>query len=51
MVFLLASLAMLANALVQQPASTGFGFGIILLGVPVYLAWRALRRNTGARTR
>lgn len=51
LVFLLASLAMLANALVQQPASTGFGFAIILLGVPVYFAWGALRRNTGARAR
>jgi amino acid transporter len=49
LVFLIASLAMLVNALVQQPASTGFGFGIILLGVPVYLAWRAMRRNPGAR--
>jgi amino acid transporter len=39
LVFLLASLAMLLNALVEQPGSTLFGFGIILLGVPVYHLW------------
>ena len=42
-VFLAASLAILVNALVQQPRSTGFGFGIILLGIPVYFGWQALR--------
>jgi amino acid transporter len=42
-VFLAASLAILVNALVQQPKSTGFGFGIILLGIPVYFGWQALR--------
>ena len=43
LVFLLASLAMLLNALVEQPRSTLFGFGIILLGVPVFFGWRAFR--------
>ena len=42
-VFLIASLAMLLNALVEEPRSTLVGFGIILLGVPVFFAWRALR--------
>jgi basic amino acid/polyamine antiporter, APA family len=41
--FLLASLAMLGNALVRQPASTLLGFGIILSGVPVYHLWVRLR--------
>jgi amino acid transporter len=45
-IFLAASLAILVNALVQQPRSTGFGFGIILLGVPVYLVWQGIRRRT-----
>ena len=40
--FLGASLAILTNALLEQPASTAFGFAIILLGVPVYYLWRAL---------
>jgi basic amino acid/polyamine antiporter, APA family len=39
--FLLASVAMVANALWTDPLNTGITFGIILAGVPVYLAWRA----------
>lgn len=39
--FLLASLAMLGNALVRQTGATLYGFGIILSGIPVYYAWRA----------
>jgi amino acid transporter len=41
--FLVASVAMLLNALVEQPASTAFGFAIILLGIPVYYLWGAMR--------
>jgi basic amino acid/polyamine antiporter, APA family len=41
--FLLASLAMLGNALVRQPLSTLLGFGIILSGVPAYRLWNRLR--------
>jgi basic amino acid/polyamine antiporter, APA family len=41
--FLLASLAMLGNALVRQPLTTLLGFGIILSGVPVYRLWTRLR--------
>lgn len=44
LLFLLASVAMLLNAVVEQPASTLFGFGLILLGVPVYYGWRAISR-------
>jgi amino acid transporter len=36
-VFLLASAAMILNALIQAPGLTLFGFGLILTGVPVYL--------------
>jgi amino acid transporter len=43
--FLLGSLAMIINALVTDPLNTGFTFGIILLGIPVYLAWRAVERG------
>jgi len=39
LVFLLASVAMLLNALIRQPLSTAYSFGIILAGVPVYLLW------------
>ena len=44
LLFLVASIAMLLNAVVEQPASTLFGFGLILLGVPVYYGWRAFAR-------
>ena len=38
-VFLVASLALTANALMQRPTSTAIGFGITLLGVPVRACW------------
>jgi amino acid transporter len=43
--FLVASVAMLLNALVEQPGSTAYGFVIILLGIPVYYLWRAVRNR------
>ncbi len=43
LVFLIASIAMLVNALINEPASSAFSFGIILLGVPVYLLWSRRR--------
>jgi amino acid transporter len=42
-VFLLASVAMLANAVVESPGQTLFGFGVILVGIPVYFLWSAIR--------
>jgi amino acid transporter len=39
--FLVASLAMVVNALVTEPRDTGITFAIILAGVPAYFAWRA----------
>jgi hypothetical protein len=32
---------MMANALWTDPVNTGVTFGIILVGLPVYFAWRA----------
>ena len=43
-IFLLASLAMLMNALVERPGSTLIGFGVILLGIPVFYGWQRLRK-------
>jgi APA family basic amino acid/polyamine antiporter len=40
LLFLLASLAMVVNALWTDPVNTGITFGIILAGIPAYLAWR-----------
>ncbi len=39
-VFLLASVAMLGNAVVESPGQTLFGFGVILVGIPVFYLWR-----------
>ncbi len=36
LVFLLASIGMIVNALVTDPRNTGVTFGIILVGIPVY---------------
>ncbi len=41
LLFLLASVGMVLNALWTDPVNTGITFGIILAGVPVYLIWRA----------
>jgi APA family basic amino acid/polyamine antiporter len=41
MLFLLASVGMVLNALWTDPVNTGVTFGIILCGLPVYLIWRA----------
>jgi len=43
LIFLVASVGMLANALVEQPVSTLIGFGLILAGVPVYYIWQRRR--------
>jgi amino acid transporter len=40
--FLLASVGMVVNALVTDPVNTGITLGIIVVGVPVYYVWRAL---------
>jgi basic amino acid/polyamine antiporter, APA family len=48
LLFLLASLGMVVNALVTDPVNTGVTFGIILAGVPVYYAWRGLSGGRAA---
>ncbi len=42
--FLLASVGMIANALVTDPWNTGVTLGIIAAGVPAYGLWRLYRR-------
>jgi basic amino acid/polyamine antiporter, APA family len=41
--FLLASVGMVVNALVTDPVNTGITFGIIVAGVPVYYLWRGMK--------
>ena len=42
-VFLIASILMLANSVIEEPTSTLFNFGIILAGIPVYFIWTRMR--------
>ncbi|MET0395294.1 MAG: amino acid permease [Longimicrobiaceae bacterium] len=46
-VFLLASVALLVNSLVEQTGLTLFGLGVVAAGVPVFYAWRALSGRRG----
>jgi APA family basic amino acid/polyamine antiporter len=42
-VFLIASILMLGNSVLEDPGMTLLNFGIILIGIPVYYAWTAWR--------
>jgi amino acid transporter len=42
-IFLLGSILMLGNALIEEPVSTAIGFGIILAGIPVFWLWKGRR--------
>jgi amino acid transporter len=46
--FLLASVALVVNALWTDPMNTGVTFAIVLAGVPLYYAWRAFGGNTAS---
>ncbi|MGH7544995.1 MAG: amino acid permease [Gemmatimonadota bacterium] len=47
LLFLIASLCVLANVLVENPVPTSANFAVILAGVPVYYAWRFWTRRRG----
>ncbi|HVS76493.1 MAG TPA: amino acid permease [Steroidobacteraceae bacterium] len=47
--FLLASLAMIGNALVTDPRDTGLTLLIIALGLPAYAVWKRLERRRRAK--
>jgi APA family basic amino acid/polyamine antiporter len=42
LVFLLASIAIMLNSLIRQPATTMISFGVIIAGVPAYYIWQAV---------
>jgi len=44
LLFLLASVGLLGNALVRQPVATLSGFAVILAGIPVFYLWKARAR-------
>jgi APA family basic amino acid/polyamine antiporter len=43
--FILAAVALVANTIATQPGRAAIGIGVVLLGVPVYAAWRSLGRH------
>jgi APA family basic amino acid/polyamine antiporter len=45
LLFIAAAGALVVNTLVTQPARAAVGLGIVLLGAPAYLAWRARARG------
>lgn len=44
-VFLVASFAMIANAIITEPRDTLVTFAIIGAGIPVYFVWRAMQKQ------
>ena len=48
-VFLVGTVAMMANALLERPAATLLGAAIVAAGVPIYFAWRAAARRVPAQ--
>jgi basic amino acid/polyamine antiporter, APA family len=48
LLFLLASVGMVVNALWTDPVNTGITFGIIVAGLPAYFAWKAWTSRVGA---
>ncbi len=47
-VFLVGTLAMMVNALLERPAATLLAAGIVAIGVPIYFAWRSAARRQAA---
>jgi APA family basic amino acid/polyamine antiporter len=48
--FILAAFALVANTIATQPGRAAVGIGVVLLGMPVYAIWRAVRaRASGAQ--
>ena len=45
-IFLLASILMLGNSVIEEPKRTLLNFGIILAGIPVYYIWTRMRAKT-----
>jgi APA family basic amino acid/polyamine antiporter len=43
LVFVLAAVALVLNVIVSTPRNASIGLGIVALGLPAYLVWRARR--------
>jgi hypothetical protein len=47
-IFILASLMLVGNTLVERPVESLLGLGIVALGLPAYAFWRRRARATVA---
>ena len=50
-IFLVATMAMMANALLERPSTTLPSAAIVAAGIPVYFAWRAMSARRTAKDR
>lgn len=48
-IFLVGTVAMMANALLERPTTTLLGAAIVAAGVPIYFGWRAASRRKRAQ--
>ena len=46
--FVLAAAAIVINTIVEQPRQSAIGIGVVLLGVPAFLAWRSRRGSASS---
>ena len=46
--FILASLALVGNTLVEKPIESALGLGIVALGLPAYAWWRRSSNEAGS---
>jgi basic amino acid/polyamine antiporter, APA family len=47
--FILSAIGIVASTIVAQPKQSALGIGMVLLGAPAFLMWRARRRAEGAQ--
>jgi APA family basic amino acid/polyamine antiporter len=45
LLFIVAAAALVGNTIVTQPVRAAVGIGVVLLGIPVYFAWRGQQRR------
>jgi hypothetical protein len=43
--FTAAALVIIVNAMVRSPRESSIGLGLVLLGIPIYLAWTRFART------
>jgi APA family basic amino acid/polyamine antiporter len=48
LLFIVAAVALVGNTIATQPARAAVGIGVVLLGLPVYYAWRYFDGSTSA---